>query len=129
MLENIFVLLNLLPKEIFMFALKKKFALLFFCSIWLVIISSSVTLAEDFLVEFQSIPTEGGCDFEHFQVDGEDFLAIANNRISSNQWELNSMIYHWNGTAFEEFQSIPTKGAWDWVAVIVALSVISIVSA
>ncbi|MBN2531236.1 MAG: hypothetical protein JXB88_00015 [Spirochaetales bacterium] len=67
----------------------------------------------DSFEEFQTISGNGIIDFEHFEIDGVNYLAIANffNNLTT---EINSKILIWNGSSFEEFQNIPTKGASDF---------------
>ncbi len=66
-----------------------------------------------FFEEFQAIPTISGHDFEHFSINGEQFLAVANYRDDSLNSEVDSRIYKWNGLSFVEIQTIPTTGARD----------------
>lgn len=61
----------------------------------------------------QSIPTSGAQDWEYFMIGSDHYLALANAR-GATTYNLNSKIYRWNGTIFEEFQPIPTFGAVDW---------------
>jgi hypothetical protein len=63
---------------------------------------------------FQSIPTFGAHDVEMFSNGPFTFLGFANyyNDVSKKH-TIDSKIYIWNGKEFEEFQSIPTKGATD----------------
>jgi len=68
-------------------------------------------------VAFQSIPTNGGSDWEFFTIDGSHYLAIANFLRSTGGAPISvidSKIYKWNGSTFSEFQAIPTAGANDW---------------
>ena len=68
-------------------------------------------------VEFQSIPTSFASGLEHFTIDNETYLAVANHRNlsvpygASSSYVAESRIYVWNGSAFEEFQSFATDGA------------------
>ena len=62
---------------------------------------------------FQTLSTLGGYEFEHFVIDGDTYLAVAN-YMSDVSREIDSVIYRWNGSAFEVFQSIPTQGAKAW---------------
>lgn len=64
-------------------------------------------------IEFQSIPTHGGCDWESFKIGNDFFLVIANNHDEST-YDTNSVIYRWNGSKFEEYQTLLTHGAHDW---------------
>ena len=53
---------------------------------------------------------------ETFMVGDETYLAVANHyeNESDNTYDIDSKIYRWNGSAFEEFQFIATNGASDW---------------
>jgi hypothetical protein len=63
---------------------------------------------------FQSIPTFGAYDVEIFGNGPFTFIAFSNHyNAASKKYSINSKIYIWNGKEFEEFQSIPTKGATD----------------
>jgi len=65
-------------------------------------------------LEFQSLPTFGGTDAEHFEFNGEHYLAIANLWLGTPTLE--SAIFKWNGTTFVKHQGIPTTGAFRWKA-------------
>ncbi len=65
------------------------------------------------VVEQAAIPTQGGQDWEHFQIGTEHYLAVANHYNGSTH-NLASKIYRWNGAGFVEMQSIATQGALDW---------------
>jgi len=65
-------------------------------------------------VEYQSIPTNGAYNWESFIINGETYLAVANNTTGSGVHDIHSKIYKWNGSAFIEYQSILTYGALDW---------------
>jgi hypothetical protein len=66
---------------------------------------------------FQKIPTKGGADWEHFVIDDQHFLVVANHHSSgsSNQ---NSIVYKYDLAQspgpFYSVQSIPTYSARDW---------------
>lgn len=72
--------------------------------------SVSYAQADGPSAELQSIPTDGGMDWEYFSIGPDHYLAVANYRFHP----VNSIIYKWNGTSFVEFQAIPTNGAVDW---------------
>jgi len=55
----------------------------------------------------------GAMDVAAFVMDDVHYIAVAN-QFNDATYELNSVIYRWNGTAFDHFQDIPTKGASDW---------------
>ncbi len=63
----------------------------------------------------QNIPTSGAFDAANFSIDGEHFLAVANNFNGSSN-DIDSKIYKWNRSTekFEDFQNIPTQGAFEW---------------
>lgn len=48
-------------------------------------------------------------DFEFFTISGESYLALANVVIGSN-YNIDSIIYRWNGADFEQEYAIPTRG-------------------
>ena len=62
-------------------------------------------------VKLQSFETYGARDVKSFSDNGSTFLAFANYRRGSGQYDINSPIYKWNGSHFVLFQSIPTRGA------------------
>lgn len=61
----------------------------------------------------QTIATIGALDWESFEIGGETYLAVANHHNDSS-YNVDSMIYKWNGTLFVEFQAVPTNSACDW---------------
>ena len=61
---------------------------------------------------FQSIATTGADDWEYFSIDGQSYLAVANERNDTTSI-LNSQIFKFNGSAFAPFQSIPAFGVID----------------
>ena len=61
--------------------------------------------------EFQSIATVGAMEWEFFEMAGTAYLAVANHFDRRYNYYHESKIYKWDGTRFEEFQSIPTVGA------------------
>jgi uncharacterized protein YukE len=65
-------------------------------------------------VQFQDIPTIGALDWEFFTIGSDHYLAVTNRLNDFNNYNLDSIIYRWNGTSFVQFQSIPTTGANDW---------------
>ena len=69
-------------------------------------------------VEIQSIPTSGAVDWESFIIDGETYLAVANNYNGSN-YDNYSKIYRWDGSSFVEIQSIFTHAGVDWESFII----------
>jgi len=65
--------------------------------------------------EFQSIPTQGALDWNFFTIGKENYLAEVNfilgNPGNDPIYNINSKLFHWNGTEFRDFQNIPTSGA------------------
>ncbi|MCG8417346.1 MAG: hypothetical protein MJE77_05310 [Proteobacteria bacterium] len=61
----------------------------------------------------QRVKTDGARDWEHFEIAGEHFLAVANRRELAG-FGVNSRIYKWDGFKFAEIQTIATNGATDW---------------
>ena len=57
--------------------------------------------------------TSSASDWHSFEINGETYLAVANNWNGSSN-DINSAIYKWNGSQFIQTQSIPTHGALDW---------------
>jgi hypothetical protein len=62
-------------------------------------------------VLFQSISIVGGWEWEFFTMQGESYLAAAN---QYDDQLLTSQILRFNGSSFVVFQSIPTVAAFDW---------------
>jgi hypothetical protein len=65
-------------------------------------------------VLYQSIPTRGASGWKSFTIGAETFLAVANNGGNYRNYNVDSVIYKWNGTQFVAFQSIPTNAALRW---------------
>ena len=63
------------------------------------------------LTTAQDVPSEGTLSWEAFTIGTESYLAAANFRYGGN-YNTDSQIYWWNGSAFAVTQSIPTSGAW-----------------
>lgn len=65
---------------------------------------------------FQSIPTRSARDWESFVINGETYIVVANYADVDNHAikSIDSKIYKYHGNTFQEFQSIPTNGAWHW---------------
>ena len=64
-------------------------------------------------VKLQSLQTYGALDVKSFNINGDTFLAFANN-YNGNNYNIDSFIYKWDGSKFVLFQSIPTCGAFAW---------------
>ncbi|KAK6165532.1 hypothetical protein SNE40_022446 [Patella caerulea] len=64
---------------------------------------------------YQEILTWTARDFEYFEIDGDHYLAVANHAEGDSN-DVESSIYQWNKgkKRFEEKQTIPTIGAYDW---------------
>ena len=65
---------------------------------------------------YQVIDTMGAADWEHFTVDNDHYLAMANARNDTSWGPTVSVIYRFNnGTAtFDEYQEVNITGAYDW---------------
>jgi len=63
-------------------------------------------------VKLQSLQTYGAMHVQSFSINGDTFLAFANER--SHQYNIDSFIYKWDGSKFVLFQSIPTRRATAW---------------
>ena len=59
---------------------------------------------------YQTIDTTGAYDIEYFMISDKHYLAVAN-RYNGGTFQLNSVIYRWNGHQFVTLQTIPTKSA------------------
>ena len=59
---------------------------------------------------YQTIDTTGAWDIEYFTIADNHYLAVANRRDQTT-YQLNSVIYQWNGHEFVAFQNIPTNSA------------------
>ena len=65
----------------------------------------------------QKISTPKARDVESFEISGVSYLAVANHAKTVGlglQYNINSVIYKWDGSNFVEYQQIPTKGAIDF---------------
>jgi len=71
-----------------------------------------VAKANPRFVEFQSLATSGAQDIEPFHIVDESYLAVANGR-NDQTYEVNTVVYRWDGNDFAEVQSIPSHGAAD----------------
>ena len=58
---------------------------------------------------YQTLPTKGSSGLEFFSIAGKHFLAVSNN--NDGTFQLDSVIYQWNGKRFVNFQKIRTNGA------------------
>ena len=64
--------------------------------------------------QIQTIATVGAFDWEYFQVEDKQFLAVANYKGDGEIFEQTSKIFFWNNERFELFQNIETNGATDF---------------
>ena len=65
----------------------------------------------------QKISTQKARDVESFEISGVSYLAVANHAKTVSlklDYNINSVIYKWDGSNFVEYQQIPTKGAIDF---------------
>ncbi|MCP4346528.1 MAG: hypothetical protein GY795_13505 [Desulfobacterales bacterium] len=62
--------------------------------------------------EFQSFYTFAACDWEHFTIGTDHYLARASYRTDSEP--NHKVICKWNGSSFVEVQSFSVTGAHDW---------------
>lgn len=58
---------------------------------------------------YQTLPTKGPFGFEFFSIAGKHFLAASD--VYNGKYQLDSVIYQWNGKRFVVFQKIRTNGA------------------
>jgi len=65
-------------------------------------------------IKLQSLQTYGTWDVKPFRINDDTFLAFANLRNQSDNFNIESFIYKWDGSKFILFQSIPTRGARAW---------------
>ncbi len=63
-------------------------------------------------VEFESLPTTGAQDIETFTIGNDAYMAVANSR-NDLTYDVNAVVYRWDGDDFVEVQSIPSRGAAD----------------
>jgi len=72
--------------------------------------------AQSQFVLTQSISTFACPDIESFSIDGETYLAFANDYDDNTQYNVSSEIFKWDpvNSQFSTFQTIPTSGATDW---------------
>jgi len=60
--------------------------------------------------KFQDLPTAGAMRWAAFTIDGNRFLAVANN-YDGRTHNIDSTVFRWNGVQFDPIQQIPTKAA------------------
>jgi hypothetical protein len=81
--------------------------------------ATPVSLCGPVLDPCETLATSGAADLEFFSIGDDHFLAVANTIGNSgydanSSYDVNSVVYKWDGTSFMEYQSIPTSGARDW---------------
>ena len=77
--------------------------------------SAIYELGENGLFEdFQRIPTQGATCWEYFSADGSHYLAVANYMPNGTTVGDSVVFRRGEDGLFQEFQRIPTKGAFDW---------------
>jgi hypothetical protein len=77
----------------------------------------------DRFAPFQEVPTFAAKQWRHWQIDGRNFLGLAQGVVfppgqaapdqGPNQ---DSVVYEWDGEKFAEFQRIPSRWAYNWHA-------------
>lgn len=63
---------------------------------------------------FQSIPTRGASGWKFFTIGADAFLVVANNGGNFKNYNVDSVIYKWDGAKFAAFQTIATSAALRW---------------
>lgn len=63
---------------------------------------------------YQQIPTIGAFDWEYFSINNHHFLCVANYQDNNSNYNLNSVIYKWDGSLFVPIHDVFTHGATDW---------------
>ena len=65
---------------------------------------------------YQRLPAPGGEDAEFFRIGEQAFLATASIRSGRGPYtyQIDSVIYRWDGEKFTEFQRVPTFAAKQW---------------
>ena len=58
---------------------------------------------------YQTLPTRGAYGVEYFSIADKHFLAVAH--LWDGTYQLDSVVFQWNGQRFVVFQKLPTKGA------------------
>lgn len=80
-------------------------------------VASGYVHAQELFTLHQEILTTGGIDWESFTVDDESYLVVANsanNGGPNDRYQVDSIVYKWDGSNFVQHQVIPTSGAIDW---------------
>ncbi len=60
-----------------------------------------------------TIPTQGAADWEFFTINGENYLIVAN-QYNGSTFNVDSKLYHWNGSGFTQIQTLTTHAVIDW---------------
>jgi hypothetical protein len=82
---------------------------------------------DDRFVPFQDVPTYAAKQWKHWRIGGRDFLGLAQGVVlplghagdkagRAEEESLDSVVYEWDGSAFAEFQRIPSHWAYNWHA-------------
>ena len=56
---------------------------------------------------YQTLQTRGAVALEYFSIDDKHFLAVAN--YYNGTYQIDSVVYQWNGQRFVVVQKIPSK--------------------
>jgi EPTP domain len=70
----------------------------------------------DRFVPFQAIPTFAAKQWKHWRIGSRHFLGLAQGVVRPGLEERDSVVYEWDGSAFAEFQRIPSRWAYNWHA-------------
>jgi len=80
----------------------------------------------DRFAPFQRVPTFAAKQWRHWEVDGRDFLGLAQGVVfppghaapagQGDDGNRDSVVYEWTGESFIEFQRIPSRWAYNWHA-------------
>jgi len=68
-------------------------------------------------VPFQGVPTFAAKQWKHWEIDGRHFLGLAQGvAVPGAGGNRDSVVYEWTGESFAEFQTIPSRWAYNWHA-------------
>lgn len=62
---------------------------------------------------YQTINSHGAYQWKHFQILGNDYLALANYRTQTS-FSTSSQLYEWTGLLFSELANVDSTGATNW---------------
>jgi hypothetical protein len=74
------------------------------------------TWERDRFVPFQAVPTFAAKQWKHWRIGPRHFLGLAQGVVRPGLEERESIVYEWDGSAFAEFQRIPSRWAYNWHA-------------